>query len=78
VEGSRGSYIELVDGCGLREMPSVESEELTGQQALDKQTILAALKKHQGVRSKAWPELGLRNRHQLARLMKKFGISTES
>ena len=79
VDRSAGDFIESVDGCGLRGegMETHPSVSLSGQETLDKKTILDALKKHDGVRAKVWSELGLRNRHQLARLMKKYGISTD-
>lgn len=72
-EGSAGDYVEIVSGCGLQ-IEAVVVDEKSGQAALDKEVIERCLEKHQWNQSKVWPELGLRNRHQLARLMKKHGI----
>jgi DNA-binding NtrC family response regulator len=42
--------------------------------ALTREQVEAALEQSQGVREKAWRLLGLRNRHQLKRLIKKFEL----
>lgn len=44
---------------------------------LTKEEIAAALERSQGVRERAWRELGLANRHVLKRLLKKYGLSSE-
>ncbi len=35
-----------------------------------------AMERHQGVQARVWKELGLKNRFQLRRLIKKFGLAT--
>lgn len=42
--------------------------------ALTREAVLRALERSGGVRETAWRELGLRNRYQLHRALKKFGI----
>jgi len=44
---------------------------------LGPEAIQSALDRHGGRQEPVWKELGLRNRHVLARLIKKFGLSTE-
>jgi two-component system nitrogen regulation response regulator GlnG/two-component system response regulator HydG len=41
---------------------------------LDAATVRACLERHEWVQQRAWSELGLSNRHALARLMKKLGV----
>ncbi len=76
LEGSTGSTLrltpELEEGlqASLVSTPPPEAAEPTADEILD------ALGRHEGVQARAWKALGLRNRFQLRRLMKKHGISS--
>jgi two-component system nitrogen regulation response regulator GlnG/two-component system response regulator HydG len=69
--GSRGSTLELTDelAAEMRPVPRTPARAYTAEQ------IRSALAKHDGVREKAWRELGMPNRYVLKRLMKKFNIA---
>ena len=46
--------------------------------SLTAEEIRSALDKHHGVREKVWRELGLPNRYVLQRLMKRYGLHSET
>ncbi len=52
----------------IQEDGSVDPNELS------EEVLRAAMERHDGVREKVWRELGLRNRYQLRRLIKKYGL----
>jgi hypothetical protein len=72
ISESRSDVLELT--------PSLESRLATGR-ARDEQPgpdeIRAALARHSGNQSRAFRDLGLKNRYALIRLMKKLGLSAE-
>jgi two-component system nitrogen regulation response regulator GlnG/two-component system response regulator HydG len=76
--GSRGRYLDLTPDMRLR-IPG-EGEEDSGQRSmvdpmeLSVEVIQACLDKHAGVQERVWRELGLKNRFQLYRLIKKYGL----
>ena len=78
IAGSTGSTVRLVPALDaeLDAAPSsviaVEADELTAEE------ILEALDRHEGIQARAWKELGLKNRFQLRRLMKRHGIQASN
>jgi len=69
--GSRGDWIALVD-----ELVEV-SQESVDPMALAPETIQAALDRNEGSQTATYRELGLNSRHQLARLIKKYGLTVQ-
>lgn len=81
---SRGGWIDLTPDArasleeGVRELPRDESSaEGTGVDPLSipPDVIQECLDRHQGLQEKVWRELGLQNRHVLARLIKKYNLN---
>jgi DNA-binding NtrC family response regulator len=68
-DGTTGSYLDLTEELELTPAQPDTGDEVSAAQ------IQACLERHKGVREKVWRELGLANRHVLARLMKKHGIT---
>jgi two-component system nitrogen regulation response regulator GlnG/two-component system response regulator HydG len=74
--GSRGRHLALTDEIRTaleapRRPEAPEREELTPE------VIQACLDRHGGSRTKAYRELGLRNRHVLYRLIKRYGLRAD-
>ncbi len=74
--GSRGRHLALTDELREAFGPSPRPE--TAPQPLTPQLIQACLDRHKGNRTKAYKELGLKNRHVLYRLIKKHGLEAPS
>jgi DNA-binding NtrC family response regulator len=70
VDASTGTYLDVSDDLSVETAPSTSDPG-----AVTAAQIQACMERHKGVREKVWRELGLANRHVLARLMKKHGIS---
>jgi hypothetical protein len=68
---SLGDVISLTPGLGLKRRAG---EAATQHNEVNEEMIRASLSKHRGVQARVWRELGLKNRHVLARLVKKFDI----
>ncbi len=79
--GSRGRYLDVVPEMELRFEASAEpqaaEQEGVDPNALSREEILACLEKHEGVQEKVWKDLGLKNRFQLYRLIKKYDLAVE-
>jgi two-component system nitrogen regulation response regulator GlnG/two-component system response regulator HydG len=71
---SSGDEVELT--AGARELlgESAEGEREEASRDVTREELVAALERNEGVREKAWRDLGLANRYVLKRLLKKHGI----
>lgn len=73
IAASTGPSLESPPGLAqaktASESPPADIKKITRAQ------VVAALERCDGVRERAWRELGLRSRHQLKRLMKRFQLS---
>jgi len=65
--------LRLTDALREELTPAVEAE-AADPTALTREAVAAALERCEGVQARAWRELGLKNRFQLGRLMKKYGL----
>jgi DNA-binding NtrC family response regulator len=75
--GSRGRYLDLVPDMHLEERAgedAEDAEDAIDPSALSPEEIQACLDKHDGVQERVWRELGLKNRFQLYRLIKKHDL----
>ncbi len=76
--GSRGQTLRLVEAV-QESLDIPQPGEARGASPVDEITaeqITEAMERHQGVQARVWKELGLKNRFQLRRLIKKFGLAT--
>ena len=74
MSGSRGHTLRIVPEVEeILDLPGHE-ETGTAPTELSAELIVETLERCEGVQARAWKELGLRNRFQLRRLMKKYGI----
>ena len=72
---SRRDALELTDAVVSELGGTFESsDEAKARTELTPEEIQACLDRHGGVQSKAWRELGFKNRHVLKRLVKKYGL----
>jgi len=75
VDASSGDFIAPVETEPASGRTLGQDVDLrAGEESLARHVIQQCMDKHNGVQSKVWVELGLRNRHQLARLIKKYNI----
>jgi two-component system nitrogen regulation response regulator GlnG/two-component system response regulator HydG len=74
--GSRGRHLALTGA--LREaLEAPHQLEARQREELTPEVIQACLDRHGGSRTKAYRELGLRNRHVLYRLIKRHGLRAD-
>ncbi len=75
IGSSRGAVIErTADVDALIATPAAAA---TAPTELTPEAVRDALDRHDWVQAKAWRELGLKNRHQLARLIAKHGLARD-
>ncbi len=76
VAASTGSRLEAPPGDPLpAERKEPEPRAMVEIKSLTREQVIEALERCEGVRERAWRELGLRSRHQLKRLLKRFEIA---
>ena len=76
---SPGQYLQPPPGFQVRAPPEpTTSRPYTDPNSLSREEVMTALEECEGVKERAWRELGLRNRFQLNRLLKKFEDLTET
>lgn len=73
---STGETIELTRW--VREELASTDDAVPDKIEITRETLLAALDKHQGVLERVWRDLGLKNRHVLRRLLQKHGMVQKS
>lgn len=73
--GSRGRHLALTDEIAADLSPTTVNGEAPS--VITAELIQASLDRHLGNRTKVYKELGLRNRHVLYRLIKKFGLDSD-
>ena len=73
VDESKGDYVELAE---VSARPSTESKPLLDESSLPDNALraLVALREADGVQDRAWRALGMTNRFQLQRLVKKYDL----
>ncbi len=76
---SPGQYLQPPPGFQVRAPPRpVVERPYTDPNTLTRERVMTVLERCEGVKERAWRELGLRNRFQLNRLLKKFSDMTET
>lgn len=72
--GSRGRHLALTDELSVDLAPAPVHEKAPS--VLTAEVIQASLDRHEGNRTKVFKELGLKNRHVLYRLIKRYGLDS--